>query len=107
MPYDPDGDPNFDPNDIDAIDAMLDDPVHQALIEDLGNQFRALPPEEQIEDLATQMMKLTSMREELSARLDAEEAPPGDPRRTLLAAMNTQIEGFERRIAEVRDQPKG
>jgi len=106
MPYDPDGDPDFDPNDSDAIDAMLGDPVHQALIEELGRQFRALRPEEQIEDLATQMMKMTSMRDGLAAKLGADEAPPDDARWTLLDALNGQVEGFRRRIAEVRDQPK-
>lgn len=105
MPYDPDGDPNIDPDDLDAIDAMLEDPVHEALVDDLGRQFRALPPEEQIEDLATQLMKLMSMRDELSARLEADQAPADDPRRTLLDALNSQVDGIQRRIAEVRDQP--
>lgn len=88
MPYDPDGGSNIDPDDLAAIDAMLDDPVHQALLEDLGRQFRALPSEEHIEDLATQLMKLTSMCNELSARFKADQAPPDDPRRTLLDELN-------------------
>lgn len=106
MPYDPDGDPDFEPDDLDAIDAMLDDPVHQALIEDLGRQFRASPPEQQIEDLAVEMMRLTTMRDELRAQLATDEASPDDPRWTLLTAVDGHVERFRRRIAEVRDQPR-
>lgn len=106
MHYDPDGDPDSDADDLGAIDAMLNDPVHQALIEDLGRQFRTLPPEEQIEALAMELMRLTSMRDELGAQIEADKAPPDDPRRTLLDAMSAHIEGLRRRIAEVRDQPR-
>jgi hypothetical protein len=101
MPYDPDGDPRVDPNDVEAIDAWLNNPTVQALHEDLGRQFRALPPEEQIEELATQLMQAQKYRDDLVALLDG--APTSDPRRSLLDALNTQVEGLRRRIAQVRD----
>ncbi|WP_262287507.1 hypothetical protein [Micromonospora sp. MA102] len=37
MIYDPDGDPDaFDPNDLDVVNAYLDNPTVKALHEDLG-----------------------------------------------------------------------
>ena len=102
MAYDPDGDPNVDPDDLEAIDAVLNDPAAQALVDDLGRQFAALPPEEQIEDLAAEMMKAQERRDSLDALLA--DAPADDARRVLLEALDNHIEAFRRRIGQVRDQ---
>lgn len=67
MPYDPDGDPNIDPDDLDAIAAYLNDPTVQAFHDDLGRQFAALPPEKQIEELVIQMIKARERRDSLAA----------------------------------------
>lgn len=101
MPYDPDGDPDIDFDDLEAVVAWLNNPTVQALHEDLGRQIRSLPPEEQIEDLATQLRKAQGRRDELAALLDGES--PDDPRAVLLDAMNDVIK-LRRRITEVRDQ---
>jgi len=102
MPYDPDGDPNFDISDPKAIDAWLNDPNTQALTEDLGRQFRSLPPEEQIEDLAVRLLTMESRRDELVELLDGK--PSDDSRWILLDAINEHVTNLRRRIAEVRDQ---
>lgn len=81
---------------------MARQPNVRALHEDLGRQFRELPPEEQLEELATELVKVQSYREELVALLA--QAPASDPRRSLLEALNTEAEALRRRIAEVRDQ---
>jgi hypothetical protein len=61
MPYDPNGDPNVDPEDLASIEAFLNDPTVKALHDDLGRQFAAVPPEEQIEELVIQMVKPRSV----------------------------------------------
>jgi hypothetical protein len=102
--YDPDGDPDtFDPNDPDAVDAWLNDPTAKALNEDLGRAFRALSPAEQIDELASELMRAEARRDQLVAMLA--EAPLDDPRRVLLDSSHNFIAGLRARIAELRDQP--
>ena len=74
----------------------------EAELEAIGRRFRALPPEEQIEDLATALMQAERQRDEVAAVLVG--APSDDPRQPLLADLNRLVEGFRARIAEVRDQ---
>lgn len=102
MPYDPGDDPEFDFNDPEAVDAWVNDPNTQALTEDLGRQFRSLPPEEQIEDLAVQLLAIEGRRDELAELLEGQ--PSDDSRWTLLGALNECVANLRRRIAEVRDE---
>lgn len=104
MTYDPDGDPDtFDPHDLDAVNAYLDNPTVEALHEDLGRAFSALPPAEQIDDLAPELMRTEAMRDQLAATLA--DAPHDDPRHVLLDALNGLTIRMRARIAELRDQP--
>lgn len=102
MPYDPDGDPNVDPEDLASIEAFLNNPTAQALHDDLGRQFAALPPEEQIEELVFQMIKAQERRDSPAALLEG--AAADDPRRVLHDATDGEVDAFRRRIAQVRDQ---
>ena len=77
MPYDRTATPTSTPRTWTPLTRCSTTRSTRRLSRTLGNEFRALPPEEQIEDLVTKMMKLTSMRNDLSARLEAEEAPLG------------------------------
>jgi hypothetical protein len=98
--HDPDGDPAaFDPTDLDAVNAWLDDPVVSALHEDLGRQFRALPPEQQLAELVPELEKAQARYEELAGTVA--EAPVDDPRRFLLIAMGDEVEKFRARINEL------
>jgi hypothetical protein len=98
--HDPDGDPAaFDPADLDAVNAWLDDPVVSAPHEDLGRQFRALPPEQQLAELVPELAKAQARYEELAGTVA--EAPVDDPRRFLLIAMGDEVEKFRARINEL------
>lgn len=100
MTHNPDGDPAaFDPTDLDAVDAWLDDPVVSALHEDLGRQFRALPPEQQLAELVPELEKAQARYDELASAVA--EAPVEDPRRFLLIAMGDDVEKFRARINEL------
>ncbi|GID29139.1 hypothetical protein [Paractinoplanes brasiliensis] len=100
MTHNPDGDPAaFDSTDLDAVDAWLDDPVVNALHEDLGRQFRALPPEQQLAGLIPELEKAQARYDELADVVA--DAPVDDPRRFLLVAMGEQLEKFRARINEL------
>ncbi len=106
MAYDPDGDPNVDPDNLDDVEAFLNDPTVQALHDDLGREARNLPPEEQIERLAEQLLRFERMRDEMVAEAGGQ-LSEDDPRDTLRRALNVQVQAFRDRIAELRDQPTG
>jgi hypothetical protein len=98
--YNPDGDPAaFDPTDLDAVDAWLDDPVVNALHEDLGRQFRALPPEEQLAELVPALEEAQARYDKLAS--EVAEAPVEDPRRFQLITMGDHVEKFRARINEL------
>lgn len=100
MTYNPDGDPAaFDPTDPDAVDAWLNDPVVSALYEDLGQQFRALPPEQQLADLVPELEKARARYDHLAGTVA--ETPAEDPRRFLLITMGDQVEKIRARINEL------
>jgi hypothetical protein len=98
--YNPDGDPAaFDPTDLDAENARLNDPVVSALHEDLGRQFRALPPEQQLAELVPELEKARARYDHLAGMVA--EAPAEDPRRLLLIAMGDEVENIRARINEL------
>lgn len=106
MPYDPDGDPDdFDATSLEDIDAYLADPTAQALVEDLGRAFRALPAAEQISELTTEMLAAMLRRVELARVLDAGNTGRDDPRFDLLSAIDAQVEGMGARIRELGGTP--
>ncbi|MEU4556521.1 hypothetical protein [Micromonospora violae] len=100
MTYDPDGAPAaFDPTDPDAMDAWLNDSVVSALHEDLGRQFRALPPEQQLAELVPELEKAQARFDHLAEVLAG--ALADDPRRFLLITMGDQVENMRARINEL------
>jgi hypothetical protein len=102
--YNPDGDPNeFDPNDLDAVVAYLDNPTVKALHEDIGRAFSDLSAAEQIDELAPELVRAEARRDGLAAALT--DAPHDDPRRVLLDALSDHIASMQARIAELRDKP--
>lgn len=104
MPYDPDGDPDdFDPTNLDDIDAYLSDPVAHALAGDIGREFRALPPEEQIPELTTAMLETMLRRTEVAELLS--DADPDDPLYPLLQALDDSVAVYGARIAELGGTP--
>ena len=104
MTYDPDGDPNaLDIHGPEAAMAYLDNPTVKALHEDLGRAFVALPPGDQIDEIAPQLMRQEAIRDELAAALIG--APDEDPRHSLLSGLNDLITQMRIRIAELRDHP--
>lgn len=108
MAYDPDGDPDaLDLNDPDAVSDYLDNPTVKALREDLGRAFAALPPGEQIDELAVELLRLMDMRDELVAAMETiPVAEPGvDPRPALLESIDDMITRIRARIAELHDRP--
>jgi hypothetical protein len=100
--YDPDGDPAaFDINDPEAASAWLDNPITQALHEDLGRAFRALPPAEQLKELETELVKAEARHQEaitLSANL------PEDIRGKLIKSAADYLDGVKLRIMELSEQ---
>jgi hypothetical protein len=102
--YDPDGDPDaLDIHDPAAVMANLDNPTVKALHEDLGRAFVTLPPAEQIDEIAPQLMRQEAIRDELTAALVG--APDDDLRHALLGSLNELIAQMRVRIAELRDHP--
>ncbi len=100
MTYNPDGDPAaFDPTDPDAVNAWLNDPVVSALHDDLGRQFRALPPEQQLAELVPELEKAQARYDDLAGKVA--EAPADDPRRFLLVALGEQVENIRARVNEL------
>lgn len=100
MTYNPDGNPAaFDPTDPDAVDAWLNDPVVSGLHQDLGRQFRALPPEQQLAELVPELEKAQARYDHLAGTVA--EAPADDPRRLLLIAMGDEVENIRARINEL------
>jgi len=98
--YNPDGDPAaFDPTDLDAVDAWLSDPVVNALHDDLGRQFRALPPEQQLAELVPELENAQARYDDFAGSVVG--APVDDPRRFLLIAMGDEVEKFRARIKEL------
>ncbi|MFY1671283.1 hypothetical protein ACN27G_15120 [Plantactinospora sp. WMMB334] len=100
MTYDPDGDPAaFDPGESDVVDAWLNDPVVNGLHEDLGRQFRALPPEQQLAKLLPELENAQGLYAHLAGTVA--EAPADDPRRFLLITLGDQVESIRARINEL------
>ncbi|MET8160318.1 hypothetical protein ABZT47_28500 [Sphaerisporangium sp. NPDC005289] len=100
MTYNPDGDPvAFNPTDLDSVDAWLNNPVVNALDEDLGRQFRTLPPEQQLAELAPELEKAQAQYEHLAGTIAG--APADDPRRFLLMMMGGQVENIRARMNEL------
>ncbi|GAA1393561.1 hypothetical protein [Catellatospora coxensis] len=100
MRYSPDSDPSaFDPTDPEVVDARLNDPVVNALHEDLGRQFRAMPPEQQLVELVPELENAQSRYDQLAKVLAR--ASADDPRRFLLFTMGDHVERIRARINEL------
>lgn len=102
--YDPDGDPDdFRPDDPEWVDSWLDNPVHQALAEDLGRAFRAEPPEKQLAELEPSLVEAEARQLELVAALE-NVTDNDDSWRQLLQRHTEYVSVLRARINELRSQ---
>lgn len=106
MPYDPDGDPDdFDPNDLDAVNAYLDDPSNRRMWEALGREFRESPKDEQVEALLRLLPAAVARRDEIAARIADANLPAGDTLHRLHMACADEVDRIAERIEELLGPP--
>lgn len=91
---------DLDLSDMEAIDEYLNDPVTNALMEDLGRQFRREPAEVQTPELEE---SLTNQRERLAELVETIAKPGWSPEvltsfEELKVAIETSIHNAEQRI---------
>ncbi|MEV7231211.1 hypothetical protein AB0M79_29965 [Polymorphospora sp. NPDC051019] len=81
------------------VDGWLNDPVVNALHEDLGRQFRVLPREQQLTELVPELENAQARYDHLAGTVAG--APADDPRRFRLITMGDQVKSIRARINEL------
>ena len=96
---------DIDPDDVEMLWAWMEHPNTDAITNDLGRQFRALPAAEQLPELEETLKKFTAWHDELVSAI-GDDLPPEDPRLQLLLLMVRNMGVIERRIAELEDEER-
>ncbi|GAB3065041.1 hypothetical protein [Pedococcus soli] len=104
--YDPDRitPENFDAEDAEMVDGYLDHPNTVAMHEELGRQFRARSPEEQIPVIEEVLATDRRLRQELHDVLRQEDPARSDPRWVIVDKLNESISLAEGRLEELRSE---
>lgn len=97
---------DLDVNNLDQVQAWLDDPVTNAIVNDLGRQFRQLPAEQQRPELTESIRENTKRRTEIIEAIARHD--PDEPIRwalqEVLDAVNRSIEGATLRLLELDEE---
>lgn len=96
---------DLDVNNLDQVDAWLDHPVTNALVEDLGRAFRQLPAIQQRTEINERLRHYETWRDECTAWMNHE--PDSLKRAALqevLDAINHGINGAKLRLLELDDE---
>ncbi len=87
------------------IDSYLNDPVAEALADDLGRLFRRLPAEEQIAQLVDVLASSRERQRDVAQRLEGAGLAPElrDGFETLKRAVDGEVERIEARLRELSE----
>ncbi|MBF6232434.1 hypothetical protein [Nocardia farcinica] len=92
--YDPDRDvvEDLDLSDMDVMDAYLNHPTTEKLVDDLGRQFRRMPSADQQRELSEQLSQWEEKRSEVADALLRFE--PDTPQRLGLQRLLDGLDGY-------------